>query len=78
LQFIEVVNDNDFLPIDNWDAIAPMLRAIRLERGGERTAAEGEILAAIRELNFELRSNTPGEQASVRVNLVGRRIMNPI
>src|SRR5690606_21093600 len=60
LQFVEVVSDYDFLPIDNFDAIKFMIQAIRLEEENKDELAEVKIAKAIRELNFELRNKLPG------------------
>lgn len=78
LQFVEVVSDYDFLPIDNVDAIKLMVQAIRLEEENKDELAEVKIAKAIRELNFELRNKLPGQQSTIRINPVGRTILNPI
>lgn len=78
LNFIDVRDDYDFLPIDNFDAIKFMIQAIRLEEANQEGQAEQKIVKAIREMNFELRDRSPGQQATIRVNMVGRQISNPI
>lgn len=78
LEFIEVQHDNDFLPIDNLDAVKLMIQAIRDEEANQEQMAETKITKAIRELNFEQRSRNPGQQVTVRVNPTGAYLTNPI
>lgn len=68
LQFIEVLNDRDFLPLDNLDAIKLAIQAIRLEEANQDDAAEIKWVKAIREMNFEDRNKMPGQQTVVRVH----------
>lgn len=78
LNFIEVVNEEDFLAIDNIDALKFGLQAIRYEEEGDNDKAEEFILKAIRELNFESRNKNPSQQSTIRVNPVGRSILSPM
>lgn len=77
-QFIEVVNDRDFLLIDDFDALKFMIQAIKKEEAGFTAEAEALILKAIRELNFTDREKLPDDTTPVRVQaLQGHRITNP-
>lgn len=78
LAFVPVVAENDFLAIDDFDAIAFMMQAIRLESANQDDQSEGKILKAVREMNFTERDKLPGPQTTVRVNPVGRQISNPM
>lgn len=78
LNFQDVVAEEDFLPIDNIDAIKFALQAIRLEEANQDEAAEIKLMKAVSELNFELRQKLPGNQTTVRVNPTGRMIYSPI
>jgi hypothetical protein len=78
LEFIPVVNDRDFLMIDNLDAIKFMIQAIKAEEANDEQTAELKISKAIRELNFDLRDKNGDDQMPIRVNSVlGSRIRNP-
>lgn len=74
LEFIEVVNERDFLPIDCLDAVKLAVAAIRLEEANQDEAAEGKWVKALRELNFQDRLKQPGNQTTVRVNIGGSPI----
>ena len=79
LQFIPVVNDRDFLLIDDFDALKFMIQAIRAEEALDTQTAEGLILKAVRELNFRDRDKLPDESTPIRVDAIqGGRIRNPI
>lgn len=71
LQFVPVVYDTDLVLISNLDALAMMIQSIR-ERDGMNTkgAADMEV-AAIRELNLELRNKFPEEQTTISINPFG-------
>lgn len=78
LEFIPVVNPRDFLLIDNLDALVYMVRALKEEEAGDKSASEASILMAVREMNFELRDKNADDQIPIRVNSVmGCRIKNP-
>ena len=78
LNLIEAVNDEDFLAIGNFDAVAMAIRAIRYEEEGDNGKAEEFILKAVREMAFEDRNKMPPRQATVRVNPVGNTILSPL
>jgi len=80
LQYIPVENENDFLLISDFDALAMAIQSIKYDEAGDSENAEKYMLKAIRELNFELRDRSPADQLSVRVNVMGsnRMIQNPI
>lgn len=78
LAFIPVVNDRDFLLIDNLDALKFMIQAIKCEEANDDQTAEAKILKAVRELNFEDRDRNPQYQTPVFVNVTsGCPIVNP-
>lgn len=80
LQFVPLVNDWDFLIIDDFDALRYGIVAAQRDESGEDDKAEKSWLKAIRELNFNDRKNTPGRNLPVSVNVMGsnRQIVNPI
>ena len=79
LQFIPMVSDYDFLLIDDFDAIRYAIMAVKRDEAGEDETAEASWAKAIRELNFNDREKSPGNQVSVRVRTMGsnRIITNP-
>lgn len=77
LQYIPVVNDDDFLLLDNLDALALGIQALKAEEANDDNLAEIKWTKAIQDLNFELRDKSPSDQLSVRVN-VGRCLTSPI
>lgn len=80
LQYIPVEDENDFLLISDFDALAMAIQSIKFDEANDPENAEKYMLKAIRELNFELRDKSPADQLSVRVNVMGsgRMIQNPI
>jgi hypothetical protein len=78
LAFIPVVNDRDFLMVDNLDALKFMVNAIRLEEANDEQGAEVKIACAIRELNMEMRDRQPQDQTPVRIQVLsGNTIRSP-
>jgi len=78
LAFIPVVNDRDFLMVDNLDALKFMVNAVRLEEANDEQGAEIKIAAAIRELNMEMRDRQPQDQTPVRIQVLsGNTIRSP-
>lgn len=76
--YIPVVNDRDFLLIDDFDALKFMIQAIRAEEASDNTTAEQFILKAVRELNFRDREKLPDDTTPVRVqSMQGSCIRNP-
>jgi hypothetical protein len=78
LQFVELVTDQDFLLIDDFDALKLAIQAVKLEESNDSQAAEVKWVEAIRELNMELRDKFPDQQTSSRVQITGHRLRNPI
>jgi hypothetical protein len=78
LEFQAVVNDRDFLLIDDFDAIKLGIQAVKLEEANDDSQAEVKWLKAIRELNFRDRDKLPDDSTPVRVIAMdGHRIHNP-
>lgn len=71
VRYVPCVNENDFLIIDNFDALAMCVQSIRHREAHEYEDAEATMLMAIRELNMELRDKVPSNQTAVRVNVTG-------
>jgi hypothetical protein len=71
LQYIPVVSDNDFLLLDNLDALALAIQALKAEEANDDSLAEIKWTKAIEDLNFELRDKTPDNQFSVKVRVMG-------
>lgn len=81
LEYQPLVNDWDFLLIDNLDAIALGMQAIKLEQAYDMAGAEAMWNAAILELNMEDRNKNPDLQTSITCNVFGDgspALMNPI
>lgn len=80
LRHTKLVNDYDFLLVDDFDALRYGVQALRADEAGNPELAEAFWTKAIRELNFGDRSKTPGQNISVRVRVTGsnRQIVNPI
>jgi hypothetical protein len=71
LAHIDAVNDNDTIIIDNLDAIAMMMQALKLGDAydsDQKRKMEGE---AVRELNLELRRRLPLDQIPVTLSPFG-------
>lgn len=75
LEFIPLVNDNDFLVIDNFDALKLGIQALRLEESNDEQLAEVKWLKAIREMNMEDRNRMPDDQTPVRTNFTGGSVI---
>jgi hypothetical protein len=71
LTYIPVVSDNDFLLIDDLDALAMAIQAVKAAEANDIQLAEAHFTRAIRELNFEDRNKSPSEQLSVKVEVNG-------
>ena len=78
LAFVPLVNDYDFLLIDNFLALKFMLQCIRAEEAGDAAKGGGYEAKAIRQMNLRDRNQTPPYQSSIRVNPVGTMLVNPI
>jgi len=79
LAHFDLVNDNDFLLIDNLDAFKFGFQAVKLEEMNDEQGAEVKWMKAVRELNLELREKNPDQQIPVFVNVIGGCVLtNPI
>lgn len=79
LKHLELVNDNDFLMVDNLAAFKLGVQAVKLEEMNDEQGAEIKWAKAVHELNLELREKNPDAQIPVMVNVVGGcPIYNPI
>ena len=78
LEFVPLVNDRDFLVLDDPDALEYAVEAIKCDQANDDQTAEVKWTKAIRELNFADRNKFPDEQTPVRVSVVdGGAIRNP-
>ena len=71
LEHIKLVNDYDFLLIDDFDALRYGIQALRADEAGNAGDAEVFWNKAVRELNFLDRVKTPPEQIAVKVRTGG-------
>lgn len=71
LEFVPVVNDNDLVQIDNLDAIAQMMQAIKLDDAYDPDQKRKMEAEAIRELNLELRTRLPVDQIPIELSPFG-------
>ncbi len=79
LAHFDLVNDNDFLLIDNLRAFKLGFQAVKLEEMNDEQGAEIKWGKAVRELNLELREKNPDSQIPVYVNVIGGgEICSPI
>lgn len=67
LQFVPVVNDKDIIQIENLDALALMMQALKLSDQYDVKTKQAMELDAVRELNLELRNRLPIDQIPVNV-----------
>jgi hypothetical protein len=74
LAFVPVIADNDFLMIDNLEAIALAVQSLRYARAGDVPNKDAYLAEAIRELNAELRTAFPNGSTVIVSNPVGRQI----
>lgn len=79
LQFIPVVAANDFLLISDFAALKLGIQALKREDAGDFSGAEKYWLSSLRELNFEDRNRSPGNQFVTKNFSLGsdRVIRNP-
>jgi hypothetical protein len=77
LAFIPIVSCNDFLMIDNLDALSLMIEALRFEKAKDSASKAEKEAEAIKELNMELRDKFPNGATVVNCDFVGRQIHNP-
>lgn len=67
LKFIPVINDDDFVIIENLDALKLMIQSQDYSDAGNLQAANAYELDAIRELNRQLGDESPLDQLPVQV-----------
>lgn len=81
LDFQPLVNDNDFLLIDSFAALALGIQAIKLEQANDDDGALRKWMAAVAVLNQRTRNKQPELQTAIRQNVFGdgsHTIYNPI
>lgn len=71
LKWIAAVNDNDLVIIDNEDAIAMMMQAIKLDDAYDAEQKRAMEAEAVRELNLQLRNQLPLDQIPVTMSPFG-------
>lgn len=71
LEHIPLVNDYDFLIIDDFDALKLAIQAIKLEEANNDELANAKWIEAVHELNLEDRNKLPNQQTPVKVRVVG-------
>lgn len=71
LEFIPAVRDEDFIMLDNVDALRLGIQALRLEEANDDVQATIKWTLAIKELNMELRDRNPSAQTVIRTNDIG-------
>lgn len=71
LQFIPVQHDDDLVLIDNLDALAMMIQALKQSDAYDHQGAEVATMRAVKELNLELRNKLPIAQTPARVHYQG-------
>lgn len=67
LQFVPVVNDKDIIQIENIDAVAMMVQALKLSDQYDVKTKQAMEMDAVRELNLELSNRLPINQIPVNV-----------
>lgn len=68
LAWVPLVNEWDFLLIDNYDALALMIQAIQYEKAGDYANSELFIRKSVNEMNLEDRVRQPEDQLVISVN----------
>lgn len=68
LEFVPAVNDNDFVMLDNRDALELGIEGLRAERAGDDVTAQTKFTLALKELNMEIRDKNPAQQTVIRTN----------
>jgi hypothetical protein len=76
LTFIPVRYDDDLVLIDNIDALAKMVQAVKEGDAYEIGQEQGMMLMAVRELNHELRDKMPNDAIPTRVRYDGTAGLN--
>lgn len=68
LQYIPALVDEDFLMLDNLDALKLGIQSLRMEDANDDVGAQLKLALAIKELNMELRDRNPSAQTAIRTN----------
>lgn len=76
LEFIPVEVATDFLLIDDFDALALGIQAIKREEAGDDQGAENKWMAAIREMNYADRNKSG--LTSMKIRIPGGLVLNPV
>lgn len=71
LQYVPVNNDDDWVLIENLDALGLFIQAINAEKAVDRDTARGYEMDAIRELNLQLGDEQFAEQVPVSMGELG-------
>lgn len=71
IQFVPALYDDDLVQIDNLDALASMVKAIKLGDSYNAVEREAAIAQAVKEMNLELRNRLPIDQTVARVHYQG-------
>ena len=72
LRFVPVKNADDLVLIGNLDALKDMMQSIRLREAGDSDGANTFEASAIRELNLQLRDESPEDEMPVDFGETGR------
>lgn len=76
LAFIPVVAEEDFLLIDDPDALAYAIQSVNAGRSGDAVQDEIFMNKAVKELNFVDRNQLPKDQTTITVCTAGRGTLN--
>lgn len=71
LQFVELTNERDFIPVDNLRAVKLGFQAVKLEEKNEDSAAAQKWALAVSELNLESYDKNPDDQITFQNNTFG-------
>ncbi len=79
LEFVPVRTDDDFVLIDNIEALKYAFQSFRLSEAGDDAGAEIKFALAIKEMNMSIRDREPSLETVVRVNSISSNypIVNP-
>lgn len=73
LEYIPATNDRDFLIIDDFQALAFAIQALKFGEANDPDNFQKYLMLAISELNFESRNKNPAETFTTQVNVMGSR-----
>lgn len=72
LQYRPMINDWDFMLVDNFDALALGIQAVKLDQANATEEAEAKWMQSIREMNYEIRNKQPELQTAILLNVFGQ------